>query len=404
MIQAPTSPAEILGAPLELPCGLRLKNRLIKSPMSDSLGDGAGQPTAAQIRLYERWAEGGAALSLIGEVQVAPDAPESPGNLVLAPGGAEGPWRALAARGAAQGAQIWPQLGHGGALSHPALSHPRGPSPVTLDGQPVREMTQAEIAALPGAYAAAALRAKALGFRGAQIHAGHGFLLSQFLSPFFNHRSDGYGGSHAGRFRLVGEIIAAIRQAVGPGFALGIRINATDQLAGGVTEADARDTLRLLAGTSIDLIDISGGSYVPGAAASSDGTAREGAYFATVAKEAKAITRIPIVLTGGLKTRAQAADLLRNGGADAIGLARAMVLDPGLPRKWVTATGGDPAFPRFETNPPGGITAWYTMRLAALATGEEGAHDLDLAEAVSAVAARDAARVPLWHARFGAPR
>ncbi|MEM1079285.1 MAG: oxidoreductase [Pseudomonadota bacterium] len=403
MTDATTSQAaEILGAPLDLPGGLRLKNRLIKSPMSDGLGDGAGNPTLDQSRLYARWAEGGAALSLIGEVQISPEFPESPGNLVLAPGSADGPWRDLAQRGAGHGAQLWPQLGHAGALAHAALSRPRGPSPLSLGGRPVAGMGADDIAALPSAYGAAALRAKRLGFRGVQIHAGHGFLLSQFLSPFFNHRSDGYGGSRAGRFRLIGEVIAATRQAVGPGFAIGIRINATDQLEGGLTEADARETLRLLSGTSIDLIDISGGSYVPGAPASSDGTAQDGAYFAEVAKAARALTRIPVVLTGGIKRRAQAVDLLRNGGADAIGLARAMVLDPALPKSWLAPKGTDPVFPRFDAPPPGGITAWYTMRLAALAAGGDAAPDLDLSAALGAIAARDAQRIPRWQARFGA--
>lgn len=398
----PHTPAEKLAPPLDLPGGGRLKNRLIKSPMSDSLGNGAGDPTPDQIRLYERWAEGGAALSLIGEVQIGPHAPESPGNLVLTPGGAETLWRALAQVGTAQGAQIWPQLGHAGALTHGALARAKGPSALTLEGREVAALTEDEIAALPGAYATAAARAKALGFRGVQIHAGHGFLLSQVLSSFFNHRRDGYGGSPAARFRLIGEIIAATRRAVGPQFALGLRINATDQLRGGVTEADALETIRLLSATSIDLIDISGGSYVPGAPASSDGTAQNGPYFAAFAAKAQAITRIPLVVTGGVKTRTEAL-ALRAGGAAAVGLARAMVLDPALPNKWLSPEGGDPVFPRFATRPPGGITAWYTGRLAALATDREDSFADDLPAALAAVAARDAARVPLWQGRFGPP-
>jgi 2,4-dienoyl-CoA reductase-like NADH-dependent reductase (Old Yellow Enzyme family) len=100
----------LLGQPLDLPCGVRLKNRLIKSAMSDSLGDGEGNPTEAQIRLYERWAEGGAALSLIGEVQTSPHYPEKPGNLVLVPDVDLPALQALAKRGSVNGAHIWPSL------------------------------------------------------------------------------------------------------------------------------------------------------------------------------------------------------------------------------------------------------------------------------------------------------
>jgi len=121
---------DLLNQPLELPCGVWLKNRLIKSAMSDSLGDGAGNPTDAQMRLYERWAEGGAALSLIGEVQVIPGYPEKPGNLVLVPDTDLPALRQLAKRGSVNGAHIWPQLGHAGALAHGPISNPKGPSPL----------------------------------------------------------------------------------------------------------------------------------------------------------------------------------------------------------------------------------------------------------------------------------
>ena len=111
------SPQTLLSQPLTLPCGVTLKNRLIKAAMSDSLGDGAGNPTTAQQRLYQRWAEGGVALSLIGEVQGTPRYPEKPGNLVLTPDADLNALQTLAQRGSTHGAQLWPQLGHAGALS-----------------------------------------------------------------------------------------------------------------------------------------------------------------------------------------------------------------------------------------------------------------------------------------------
>ncbi len=394
------SPQSVLGRPLELPCGVVLKNRLIKSAMSDSLGDGAGNPTEAQMRLYERWAEGGAALSLIGEVQGGPHYPEKPGNLVLVPDADLQAMRSLAKRGSAKGAHIWPQLGHAGALSHLPISRPKGPSALDLPGLRCEGMTLDEIRNLPGAFAGTAKLAKDLGFGGVQIHAGHGFLFSQFLSPLFNHRSDVYGGSVEGRFRVIREVIDKVRQAVGAGYPIGIKINATDKLTGGLDSDDALEVVRLLDGTSIDLIDVSGGTYFPGAAASSDGVSSSGPYFIDFAKRAKEVTSIPIMVTGGFQTRAQALAALEGAAADAVSLARAMALDPALAARWLSEEGGDPAFPVFEAPPRGSITAWYSMRLTALGEDDEKNFDLNPAKALEVYEARDAERCESWRRRF----
>lgn len=390
----------ILGRPLDLRCGVRLKNRLIKAAMSDSLGDGQGKPTPAQIRLYERWARGGAALSLIGEVQISPHYPEKPGNLVLVPDADMPALQELARRGSANGAQIWPQLGHAGALAYAPISQPKGPSALNIDGLHCHGMSLGEIAGLPASYARAAALAQRAGFGGVEIHAGHGFLLSQFLSPLFNHRRDAYGGAVENRFRIIGEIIGAVRQAVGAAFAIGIKINSTDQLEGGLTAKDALQIVRMLGDTSVDLIEISGGTYFPGAASSSDGSASSGPYFADFGRRAKDMTTVPIMLTGGFKTRKQAVNALRDGAADAIGLARAMVLDPALADTWLSDAGGDPRFPAFQAPPPGAVTAWYTMRLIALAENREDGFDMTAAKALEVYEARDAERCETWRKRF----
>ncbi|WP_372573714.1 oxidoreductase [Ruegeria jejuensis] len=389
-----------LTQPLELPCGVQLKNRLIKAAMSDSLGDGEGNPSETQMRLYERWAEGGAALSLIGEVQTSPFFPEKPGNLVLVPDADLDGLQALAARGSVNEAHIWPQLGHAGALSHGPISEPKGPSPLNIEGLQCEGMTQADIESLPGYYARAAGLAKGAGFGGVQIHAGHGFLFSQFLSPLFNHRTDVYGGSVARRFRVIDETIEAIRQAVGASFPIGIKINATDKLVGGLTEEEALEVVQLLDKTSVDLIDISGGTYFPGAASSSDGSASSGPYFLEFARRAKGVTSIPIMLTGGFRTRPQAVAAVQGGAADAIGLARTMALNPSLANAWLSDAGGDPGFPTFDAPTRGGITAWYSMRLTALGEGSEDRFDQSLVAALRAYEARDAERCARWKRRF----
>jgi 2,4-dienoyl-CoA reductase-like NADH-dependent reductase (Old Yellow Enzyme family) len=389
----------VLRSTLELPCGAILKNRLAKSPMSDSLGNGEGDPTEAQIRLYEKWAEGGTALSIIGEVQGDHRYPEKPGNLVLGPKSNQQALKLLASRSLVKGAHLWTQLGHAGALSYLPISRPKGPSALDIEGLQCAGMSINEVQELPGMYARTALHAKTAGFSGVLIHAGHGFLLSQFLCPLFNHRNDGYGGSIEARCRIVLEVISEVRRAVGPSFPVGIRINSTDKLEGGLTEVDALEVVRLLDQTSIDLIDISGGTYFPGAKASS-GSSSRGPYFLDFARRAKGITHVPLMATGGFKRREQAVDAVASGAVDMVGLARAMVLDPQLAKAWLTEKGGDPDFPKFESNPPGGITAWYTMRLTALGEDREDAFTLDLPSAIRIYEDRDAQRCIAWRNRL----
>jgi len=290
--------AEILGKSLELPCGAILKNRLVKAPMSDSLGDGEGGPTEALIQLYERWAEGGAALSIVGEVQGDPRYPEKPGNLVLNSKTNQQPLLQLTRRATIEGAHLWPQLGHAGALSHLPISQPKGPSAIHVGSLQCGGMSNDEVNNLPKLFAQTAEHAKSAGFSGVQIHAAHGFLLSQFLSPLFNHRTDAYGGSIEARCNIVVKMIKEVRRVVGPEFPIGIKINSTDKLEGGLTENDALEVLRMLDQTSVDLIDISGGTYFPGAKSSSDG-AGDGPYFLGFASKAKEITNIPLTVTGG---------------------------------------------------------------------------------------------------------
>ena len=139
--------------PLELPCGVVLKNRIAKSAMSDSLGDGYGNPTPVQTRLYERWAEGGVAVSIIGEVQGNPHFVEKPGNLLLGTGHDQAAFEELARRGSANGTHLWLQLGHAGAMAYPPISTPRGPSALDLPGLACAAMTRREILDLPGEFA-----------------------------------------------------------------------------------------------------------------------------------------------------------------------------------------------------------------------------------------------------------
>lgn len=390
---------EALFQPLRLPCGLVLKNRIAKSAMSDSLSDGTGHPTPAQSRLYRTWADGGAALAIIGEVQGSPHFAEKPGNLVLDHRADLTRFCTLARQGQENGMQLWLQLGHAGALAHAPTSRPKGPSVLDLPGLVCEALTLDEIAALPAEFARTARLAQKAGFGGVQVHAAHGFLLNQFLSPLFNRRCDEYGGSVENRMRLLLEVIDAVRAAVGPAFAVAIKLNTTDQLEGGLSEADALDVVRALDRSSVDLIDLSGGTYFPGAKPASDSAGR-GPYFLRFAERARQATAKPLMLTGGVKTRTDADEILTSGAADVVGLARSLVLEPHLPNLWQAGAAANPAFPRFAETPEGGVTAWYTMRLTDLGAGRAQAEFEDIGAAIAAYEARDRSRTEIWQSHF----
>ncbi|MEM8956980.1 MAG: NADH:flavin oxidoreductase/NADH oxidase family protein [Pseudomonadota bacterium] len=390
---------DALFQPLRLPCGLVLKNRIAKSAMSDSLGDGTGHPTPEQTRLYNIWAQGGVALAIIGEVQGSPHFAEKPGNLVLHDRSDLARFRDLARQGQENGTQLWLQLGHAGALAHAPTSTPKGPSALDLPGLTCEALTLDEIARLPAEFARTARLAQKAGFGGVQIHAAHGFLLNQFLSPLFNRRRDGYGGSVENRMRLLLETLEAVRAATGPKFPVAVKLNSTDKLEGGFTEADALEVVRALDGTTVDLIDLSGGTYFPGAKPASDSGGR-GPYFLRFAGHARQVTTKPLMLTGGVKTRAHADEILASGAADIVGLARALVLEPALPDLWKSADMPEPAFPRFTETPEGGVTAWYTMRLTDLGAGRAEAEFGEMGAAIAAYEARDRSRTDVWLRHF----
>lgn len=394
------SNTNVLSQPLTLPCGVVLKNRIAKSAMSDSLGDGCGAPTDAQVRLYERWAEGGLALSIIGEVQGTPHYAEKPGNLVLNAHSDPEPFKALARAGSIKNANLWLQLGHAGAMADAPISNRMGPSALDLPGLTCGALSMSEIKYLPYEFARTAVLARELGFGGVEIHAAHGFLLSQFLSPLFNTRADAYGGSLDNRMRLLLETVDRVRRAVGSHFPVGLKLNATDQLEGGFQEDEALAVVAALDSTDVDLIDISGGTYFPGAPSSSD-RAGSGPYFLKFAERARAKTKIPLMVTGGFKTLKQAKAAIKDGKADIVGLARALVVDPDLPKKWEKGRAPDPQFPRFDRPPEGGVTAWYTMQTTRIANGENDLSPADLPNAIKVYEERDRQRRRTWTAHFG---
>ena len=213
---------------------------------------------------------------------------------------------------------------------------------------------------------------------------------------------DVYGDDITGRMRLLLEVVEAVRGAVSPSFVVALKLNSSDQLTGGLVPEDSLSVIEALEGRGLDLIDISGGTYFPGAPSSSDSPS-EGPYFIEFAQTARQMTRVPLMATGGFKRRDEAEAAISGGAVELVGLARAFVLDPSLPKTWQSG-GPDPLFPHFASAPPGAVTAWFTMRLTEIGEDRECEFEPDAVAALRQYEARDTARASLWTDIFGTRR
>ena len=330
---------------LALPCGVALANRLCKAAMTEGLASPQGRATPELQRVYAAWAGGGAALHLSGNIMIDRRYLERAGNVVVEDESGLAELRAWAATVHAQGSALWGQISHPGRQCPRLVNlHPLAPSPIQLDlvgnfGQP-RAMTEAQILDAVARFARAAGVLKAAGFDGVQVHSAHGYLLSQFLSPRTNRRTDGWGGSLENRARLLLESVRAVRAAVGPGFPVSVKLNSSDFVKGGFGPEECVQVVRWLSAAGIDLLEVSGGTYeqlefFKGHAedAIRDSTREREAMFLKYADAIKAVAAMPVMVTGGFRTRAGMEDALQKGATDMIGLARPFCLDPALPRR-----------------------------------------------------------------------
>lgn len=224
-----SSPA--LFDPLSLPCGAVLPNRLAKAAMEENVAETNQLPGKALLNLYRQWAQGGTGLLITGNVMIDGSAMTGPGGVVLEQGNDLGPFRDWAQAGKSHGGQLWMQLNHPGRQTYavavsvwpPRQWRWRWAKRSALFGQP-KAMDESDIAEVIRRFAESAKLAEQAGFDGVQIHAAHGYLLSQFLSPLSNQRTD-WGGSVENRARLLVEVIHAVRAAVQPGFAVAVKLN-----------------------------------------------------------------------------------------------------------------------------------------------------------------------------------
>jgi 2,4-dienoyl-CoA reductase-like NADH-dependent reductase (Old Yellow Enzyme family) len=372
----------LLESPFRLPCGLTVSNRIVKAAMTERLADVAGRPGGGHVRLFHRMAEGGAGMLLTGNVVVDGAHLEGFGNAILEHDSALPDFLRWAVAGRATGGAIIMQLNHPGRQAMRLVTeHPLAPSAVALASRffaMPRALREPEILDIIARFATSARLAERAGFSGVEIHAAHGYLLSQFLSPKANRRTDRWGGSVENRARIVLEIIGAIRAGVSSSFALGIKINAGDFIKGGLEPADTRATLRLLDGRGVDFVEVSGGTFERNVSFG-DGLPRstrerEG-YFVELAQDARQATRIPLIVTGGLRSREGMERALRDGACDLVGLARPLAIEPDLPRRLLDGSAARAREIALEVPPgPRGQLAelmWYRAQLERLAGGRE---------------------------------
>lgn len=369
----------MLDKPLTLPSGAVIKNRIVKAAMSDGLADSKNHATEQHCHLYRRWSNGGAGLLIIGEVQVDHRHLERPGNIALDRAGGIKALRAMTAAGTDAGNHFWAQLGQAGLLSFPEINAtPLAPSAVPVRGNQPRTMTESDIIDLIARYADAAAISRDVGFTGIEIHAAHGFLLSQFLSPRFNQRVDDWGGSLENRARLLLEIVRAVRTKIGEEYPMAVKLNASDFQEGGFSFAESQQVARWLDRERIDLLAISGRVHksdddaIPDKTPSKDNLAGE-AYFLEYAGIIKKTVNVPVMVTGGFRTLAGMMEAFEHG-TDLIGLARPLVVDAELPRKLLAGT--TDTCPRVEDGfsadvPFGAGTAWFQMQIIRMANGME---------------------------------
>ncbi len=320
--------------------GLQLRNRIVMPPMASGRAAPDGSPTEANVSYHRARATAGCGLVIVEHAFVSPEGRFSEGQLGVADDRGLDALAALAKGIRDGGAVACMQLSHAGSLVAPgddgnrpvgpsAVPHPRGKGavPDVLDVDGISRVVQA--------FADAAGRARKAGFDAVEVHAAHGFLLSQFLSPLTNRRDDAYGGDAERRSRLIIEVLQAVRAALGKEMGLFLRFGACDDADGGLKVDEACGIVPRLVKAGAQMLDVSGGLQ------GSRPPNRVGqGYFVDLAKAVKACTTVPVMTGGGIDEPAFADRLVRDGKADLIGVGRAMLADPNWATRAISELGG----------------------------------------------------------------
>ncbi|MEH2271949.1 MAG: NADH:flavin oxidoreductase/NADH oxidase family protein [Nostoc sp.] len=379
----------ILNRPLKLACGAELPNRIAKAAMNEQLADDQNSPTKEMIRLYKRWALGGAGLMITGNVMIARTALVLPHDVVIEDERDLPLLQEWAIASIVQGGHIWLQINHPGRQSPIYLSpQPVAPSSIPLQlsnqefAQP-RALTEAEIKHLIERHIYTAKIAKKAGFTGVQIHAAHGYLINQFLSPLSNQRMDDWGGTPENRMRFLLEVYQGIRNSLGQDFPISVKLNSADFQQGGFTEEESINVVQVLEQVGVDLIEISGGTYEKLAMmgqpdnAQKESTRQREAYFLEYVHKVRSSISVPIMLTGGFRSANAMTQAIEEGSVDVIGLARPLAIAPDLPIELLTnRTSGITLQPQItqsnDLDQQGMLEIiWYTQQIHQLAAEDK---------------------------------
>jgi len=367
----------------KLPCGASINNRLVKSAMTERISNKRLEPTEKHANLYKKWADTGAGLLITGNVMVDPIHMESAGNVYVREESILPKMQRWAEAAKTPDNHVWVQISHAGRQTNKfSTFRPLAPSEIQLHqlglfGKP-KAMTEADIQGVIQGFVKAAKISKAAGFTGIQIHSAHGYLLSQFLSPHTNKRTDQWGGSLENRSRLLMTIIQETRAAVGQAFPIGVKLNSSDFQRGGFTEDESLQVIQMLE-DKIDLLEISGGTYEKlvffemneDQKPVKESTQKREAYFMEFSRKVRAISKLPLLITGGFRSFEFCKEVLENNELDFIGMARPFItnldeisafLDNEIPKleNLVLRTG----LKAFDTAAEGGFYAKQLIRLA----------------------------------------
>ena len=355
--------------PLVLPSGLRLNNRIVKAAMEENMATQLQQPGDDIFNLYESWSKGEMGAIITGNVMVDPHAMTGPGGIALHAASDLSTFKKWATLSKQHDVKIIMQINHPGRQTFKNLGgKTMAPSSTALSlgkhssmfAKPIA-MTQADIQDVIVQFITTAKKAQEAGFDGVQIHAAHGYLLSQFLSPLVNKRTDEWGGELVNRSRLLLDIVSGVKEAVQDTFSVSVKLNSADFQRGGFDTDDAIFVVQQLEDTNIDFVELSGGSYeapaMQGRSADEKTLGRE-AYFLEFAKSIAQRTKLKIMTTGGI-TRLPIANQVISEHIDMVGIASAMAFSPDLAKQWKNSPNVVGYTPKVN---------WKNKTLSALAT------------------------------------
>ncbi len=321
--------------------GMVLKNRLVRSATWEGMCADDGCPTPKLISCYRDLARGGVGLIISGFAFVRPEGKQLPGKMGIHTDDFAEAYQALTAAVHAADGKIAIQLVHAGGQAGHAVAgcQPLAPSAVQVAQftETPAELTKDEIDAIVAAFAAGARRAQAWGCDAVQLHGAHGYLINQFLSPLTNRRSDGYGGGIENRCRFLREVYQAVRRAVGDDFPVMIKLNASDNLEGGLEIEEAVAAARMLDSVGIDAIEVSAGTPASGErspARMKINAPEKEAYHLALAGRIKAAVQCPVMVVGGFRSRDVAERAVAENGLDYVALSRPLIREPDLPARW----------------------------------------------------------------------